>query len=289
MMKLRTLPIVFGAALLSAACSGQSAETPPLSESPTGLSDLQIAVASADFETGAPRVPLILFNGTERVADVQSLQIATFDLAGGTPTATGWSGAAENFSDYEVPYWVVYPEIPAAGYWGLSANVALADGSHVQAQFVIETVAEAPGPQPGDPAPASYNRTLATERDIALLSSAFEPVPALYEQTVADALATGRPTVVAFSTPAFCQTQLCAPVLDSVESVYADFGDRANFIHIEVYKDFETFEFADEMTEWDLNSEPWVFLIDADGAVAARFGGPLSPRELTAALQPLLD
>jgi len=42
------------------------------------------------------------------------------------------------------------------------------------------------------------------------------------------------------------------------------------------------------MAEWGLDTEPWVFVLDADGKVVARFSGPLSPTELLASLEPLL-
>jgi hypothetical protein len=42
------------------------------------------------------------------------------------------------------------------------------------------------------------------------------------------------------------------------------------------------------MDQWGLTSEPWTFVLDDEGKVAYRFGGPVSPRELTAALEPLV-
>ena len=73
-----------------------------------------------------------------------------------------------------------------------------------------------------------------------------------------------------------------------MKAVYAGLGDKANFIHIEVYQSFDPFVYVEEMDEWHLQSEPWTFVLDRGGVVAARFGGPVSPRELEAALQPLV-
>ena len=158
----------------------------------------------------------------------------------------------------------------------------------VEAPFVVEVREESAAPAIGDPAPASQNRTLKTEPDLQKLSSGNDPNPALYQMTVAEAMASGRPTVVGFITPGLCQTRWCAPVLDSVEAVGADVGEQANFIHVEVYEDFQELTVVDEMAEWGLTTEPWVFVLDEDGRVVARFNGPLSARELKAALTPLL-
>ena len=114
--------------------------------------------------------------------------------------------------------------------------------------------------------------------------------PGLYQLTVAEALASGQPTVVTFATPAFCTSRLCAPVVDSVKAVYADLQDSVNFIHIEVYKDFgPPLVYADEMDEWHLPSEPWTYVLDREGKVVARLGGPVSPAELRSVLEPLVQ
>ncbi len=283
--------------MILVACGGSSeptAETQPTeSESAEqtvsgGPSELQIAVATNDFAVGAPRVPFILFDGPDRVADAQAVQITAFDLSLETQEP-GWTGEATNYSDYEVPYWVVYPEIEKAGNWGLLAEVTLGDGSVVQAPFTVQILEQSASPAIGSPAPASENRTLATEPDITSLTSGSDPVPGLYQMTVAEALASGRPTVVTLATPAFCQTDICAPVVDSVEAVYEDYKDQANFLHLEIYKDFQELIPADEVAEWGIPSEPWTFVIDAAGNIVARFGGPVSPRELTEALTALVE
>ncbi len=41
--------------------------------------------------------------------------------------------------------------------------------------------------------------------------------------------------------------------------------------------------------KWSLRSEPWVFLVDGAGNVAARFEAVVTINELTEALTPLLD
>ena len=272
--------------LLLTACAA-SAPPAPAGTAVPFASAIQVAVASNDFSVGTPRVPFVLFSGTQRVADAQRVKLTAFDLTPQTP-APGWTGEAINYGDYEVPYWVAYPELPHAGNWGLAAEVTLGDGTVAQSQFAIRVDDQATSPAIGARPPASQSRTLKTEPDIHKLTSDADPDPGLYQMTVAEAMASGRPSVITFATPAYCASRLCAPVLSSVKSVYTELGDRANFIHVEVYKSFDSLVYADEMGEWGLSSEPWTFVLDGEGKVAAKFGGPLSPRELEAALIPLL-
>jgi hypothetical protein len=137
-------------------------------------------------------------------------------------------------------------------------------------------------------APLSENRTLATEPDINKLNSGNDPDPALYQLTVAEAVANGKPTVVGFITPGLCETRWCAPVLNSVATVRDQVGDAANFIHIEVYEDFQALTYVPEMAEWGLQTEPYIFILDKRGQVTASLPGPVSPRELMQALAEVL-
>lgn len=250
-------------------------------------STYQIVVPANDFAVGTPRLPLILFDGPDRGAIVDAIELTAYDTSVDPPLAT-WSGSATGYNDYEVPYWIAYPELPKAGIWGFEALITAADGSQSTNRFSIEVAENAFAPNVGEGVPASQNRTLATVEDINLLTSGEDPVPALYQMTVAEALTSDRPTVVSFSTPAYCQTAICAPVIRSVEAVQATQGERVNFIHLEIYKDFEEFVVADEVTEWNLQSEPWTFVLDREGLVVERMAGPVSEAELTAVLTPLL-
>ncbi len=276
------------ATLVLVSCSSANQPAPPLE---AGASALQVIMVSADFAVGEPRISFAIFDGEAAAADVTGVRISAVELGedlSATDQLPAWSGEATGYADYEVPYWVFYPQIENPGYWGMIAEITRADGSTTRSDFVVEVQPASQSPAVGAVAPASANRTLATEPDISLLSSANDPDPAFYQFTVADAIATGRPTVVGFLTPAFCQTKWCAPVLDSLEVARDETADAVNFIHIEVYDDFQKLTLTKEMAEWGLQTEPWVFVLDGDGQVVARFSGPLSPEELLAALRPLL-
>ena len=271
--------------VLLVACDQAEPPTAPVAEA--SLSPLQVILTSADFAVGEPRISFAVFDGAEAASDVTAIRINALELGedlSAADQAPAWTGEAVGYTDYEIPYWVFYPQLPTAGYWGMVAEITRADGTTTRSDFVVEVMLENKGPAIGEVPPASENRTLTTVPDIALLTSAADPDPAFYQMTVAEALTTGRPTVVGFLTPAFCQTQWCAPVLDSLAAVRDETGEAANFIHVEVYDDFQKLTPVKEMAEWGLETEPWVFVLDSDGRVTARFSGPLSPRELTAAL-----
>ena len=281
MIKMRLLFIV--GLLILGACGGQEEAT----DVQDFVSPIQIVRMSVDTAVGTQRIVFGLFDGPDPVSNAQSVSL-TIVPVGEETAAPVWQGPAENYSDYEVPYWVATPSLPSPGYWGVTAEVLLADGRTITSQFTIEAKAESSAVAVGEMAPLSQNRTLTTEPDINKLSSGLDPNPAFYQLTVAEAVSNDKPTVVGFITPGLCESQWCAPVLNSVAAVRDAVGDKANFIHIEVYEDFQALTYVPEMAEWGLETEPYIFVLDNEGRVTASLAGPVSPRELTQALEPVL-
>ena len=61
------------------------------------------------------------------------------------------------------------------------------------------------------------------------------------------------------------------------------------FIHVEVFEDNDPAKgFNRWMREWNLPTEPWTFLVGADGKIAARFEGTASVLELEEAVREVL-
>jgi hypothetical protein len=112
------------------------------------------------------------------------------------------------------------------------------------------------------------------------------PPDSMHEVDLATALDRGRPVVLLFSSPALCESRVCGPVTDVAEQVKSEFEDEADFIHLEFYEDNDLTKGArSQAIAWGLESEPWVFTIDADGVVAARIEGAFSADELRDAVR----
>lgn len=145
-----------------------------------------------------------------------------------------------------------------------------------------------PAPDVGDPAPASDTPTIAsTGGDLAALTTRTPPDESLLQYSVADSLKAKAPFVVSFATPKFCASRTCGPVVDVVEEVQHRL-DRENvrFIHVEVYEDNDPAKgFNRWVKEWNLPTEPWTFLVGADGMIVDRFEGTVSVEELETAVR----
>lgn len=169
--------------------------------------------------------------------------------------------------------YVAYPEFPSAGRYGFRF-LANRDGDPVMTvRADFDVAAEATTPSIGEPAIPSDTPTADdVGGDLAQISTDASPDPTLYEVSVAEAIEAGEPFVVAFATPALCTSRVCGPTLETVRAVKADYP-TLRFIHVEPYdlanrSEIKTMPWVDE---WGLPSEPWVFVVDGDGNVAAKF------------------
>ena len=189
---------------------------------------------------------------------------------------------------------------PDAGRWGTEFVATLPGGAVKTVRADYDVAESGSTPAIGEEVPPVDTPTLAdVGGDVAQISSDPEPEERLYETSISDALEAGEPFVVVFSTPAFCETRLCGPTLDTVKSVASDFPD-VTFINVEPYKmaleggrlqpelDAQgQLQPAEATTSWGLLSEPYTFVVAGDGTVSAKFEGVLAADELRSAVDGL--
>jgi hypothetical protein len=74
--------------------------------------------------------------------------------------------------------------------------------------------------------------------------------------------------------------------VDVVEEVSRRFeGENVRFIHVEVFEGNDPANGYNRwMQEWKLPTEPWTFVVGADGKIASRFEGTVSVNELEQAV-----
>lgn len=181
-----------------------------------------------------------------------------------------------------------------AGPWGVEIFVRR-DGKQLEpVPFRFDVFPKTLEPRKGDPAPATVQPVLSDVDDISEIDSSFPPRPHMHDITVADALALDKPILLAFATPAFCESRTCAPVMDTVmDPLYARIKDLVTFIHIEPYN-LELLRsgagrVAVEATAaWQIRTEPWIFVIDRAGRIAAKFEGIVALDEVEDELLPVL-
>lgn len=112
-----------------------------------------------------------------------------------------------------------------------------------------------------------------------------EPHDDMHQVSLKDALKEKKPIVLLFSTPKLCASRVCAPVTDIAEWVHHEDGDGVIFIHNEIYNDNDINKgYRPQVKAFGLTSEPFAFIIGADGRVSSQLQGPFDEAELQAAI-----
>lgn len=268
-------------------------------------------LVNSQVGVGSTRLTFGLFDKSQKlVTDAKDTKVRLFTLDGNSgtlvteatlrPSVLPQENSTHQHADgtqhlHDSPEVTVYAavvELTRPEWWG--AEFSYAVGGKTQRQrlrFFVSPQTSEPGV--GAPVPASVQKTLRDGMPITDLDTSEQPRPALHQMTIAEAVKSGKVSVIAFATPAFCQTRFCGPVVDSVVAPAAErYGDRVNVLHVEPFDvpaaRSGTLNIEPVMLEWGLQTEPWVFVIGKDGRVAAKFEGILSLEELTAAIDKAL-
>jgi hypothetical protein len=126
------------------------------------------------------------------------------------------------------------------------------------------------------------------------IDSSTPPRAELHQMRVAEAIEQKRPFVVVIASPSFCTSRLCGPVTDEVAALYPKYHDRVEFIHIEPYdlallRSENKFRPVGATLEWKLPTEPWTFVVNGQGRLAAKFEGLATRDEIEKAIQRMLS
>lgn len=176
------------------------------------------------------------------------------------------------------------------GLWRADMKVQPTNGRDYIASTFFEVKDQTKVPRVGELIPPSVNPISTDVSKLAEISTADPPVPGMYTHTIATCLARAEPMVIAFSTPAFCRSRMCGPVTAIVSALYDRWQTHVRFIHIEPF-DLATARHDGRLTftsvarEWHLETEPWIFVIDNNRRVSARFEGIVSAEEFEPAIK----
>jgi thiol-disulfide isomerase/thioredoxin len=133
----------------------------------------------------------------------------------------------------------------------------------------------------GQPAPRVHTKTLAdVGGDISRITTYRQPDERMYEYSVDQALASGKPVLLEFATPAHCTP--CDRQLQMIKSLVQKYQTRMIFIHMDQYDDPEAYK------AYGVPGDPWTFVIDARGIVRFQQAGSMLYGELESAIQSVL-
>ncbi|MDP9296457.1 MAG: hypothetical protein M3O88_07190 [Actinomycetota bacterium] len=307
-------------ALLAGACTSKKTDSVP---TPNPAGQMQAIFANYEAITGAPnRIEVGLVR-----ADNSSLSYGTvqfhFSFIGteANPTAPqpgpsatakfllvpGMQASGQSQPSFTQPtvargvYEAEGVKFDRAGFWAVDVSARLADGTSQTATTKFAVTDTPAYPAPGQKAPRTQNLTLSSKNvpASAIDSRALTggkgaiPDPELHTTTIADAIAAHHPVFVLFSTPVYCMSKFCGPVTDAVDQLAKHYADRADFVHVEIYKSYTAKKkvINQAAADWvyrngDL-TEPWLFYVGSDGVIEDRWQNLVDLQEVAQVLQKL--
>lgn len=272
-----------------------------LTESGAKPTDLVVAPAAAAFDLGENRFPFGVFTvGNEQVDDADVAVYFAKDksspVQGPLPAqvgsletkpayrAKGTEGPGEATTVYVVPK----VDFNRTGPW--LAIAMLKGPAGLEASRVPSiTVGQFPAvPDVGQKAPVIHTPTADdVGGDLAKIDTRIPP-DQMHGVDFAD-VAGRKPVVLVFATPALCESRVCGPVVDVAQQVADEYQGEVDFIHMEVYNDNDRAKgVRSQLRAFGLETEPWTFLIDADGVIRDRIEGAYGVSELEKAMQTIL-
>jgi hypothetical protein len=162
-------------------------------------------------------------------------------------------------------------QFPAPGTYDVYAEY---DGHRLDSGIQVYEASKIGPPIVGEQLPPVDSPTTARTLDVDPLCSATTPCP-YHEVDLQDVVGKGKPIVLLVASPAYCDTDVCGPMLDLLVEQAAGRPDLV-VLHNEVYKDPKSVsdlndaELAPVPDAYDLRFQPVLFVTDAAGRLVAR-------------------
>jgi hypothetical protein len=181
-------------------------------------------------------------------------------------------------------------DFPSDGEWRIAAVIK--EGDQLSATLLPSVLVGSVKrvPRVGEKAPLIHTPT---PDDVGGdLSKLTTRIPPDTQNQVDYADAYGKePIILLFATPQFCQSRVCGPVVDVAEQVKQVYGDKAAFIHMEIWEDNDpsTERVRPQVRAFHLPTEPWLFAITKDGTIGEVLQGAFGVDALTEAVEEVAE
>ena len=278
--------------MLVASCHGN-----PESNVAINSNELVVFATASDIGLGISRIPLNIrkLDGTPLVDKASEIEVSY------SPEESNENRIVKDLKWREWPIhggiYTATMEFSEVGFWSIKVQIKSDEFQKTaETGILVKSATESPGI--GEAAPVTKTKIGLKETDLRLITTAPEPDPDLYSISFDEAIKTGRPTVISFSTPAYCQSGACGPQTQVLSGLEDKYKGRVNFIHVEIFDNpAEMLASGDAslgiespvIHSWDFHTEPWTFTINGSGIVVGRFEGFVTAEEIEEYLLPTLN
>ncbi len=256
----------------------------------------------------------VILDSTQHWVGTNDVLLSVYDVESGSSLADGGTAlalrfvapdgrafrtvpAVEKFATYGRRLYRARVPLDQLGQWRVEVSAPL-DGRTVAGSGRLEVSDDVGTPALGALVPGGDTPTMRDAHSLMHhISSDPEPLTAFYTWTLDDALAQGQPTVFVLDSYAFRPNAACGGALGILHEVFIDYPGltvvHAEPWHMAMGRDGHMLELdppegpavlTDYAEAWGIEEPPWVFVIDRDGRLQAKFTGVIGSDELRAAI-----
>ena len=273
---------VAAVALLSGVLAGCGASetTEP---APSSAVSLQVQPTNTVLLTGVDRLGVALLDGQGRpVSGAHAVMRVT---GAGVDENRPLANIGPEYGS--IPVYTGTAAFPQVGVYDLAVAVDLGGGRSGSGKVAVRVTNSGPELPVGAHVPAvpPIRQPILGDPGVTIdrIDSGVPPDP-WHTATVADGLAQHRPMVLYFGAPGFCTSRTCGPTVQVLRQLAQRYGDRLLLEHIETRIPPGLTGPANPAFEaFGLQTDPWIYFVNAAGVVADRFEGPVTLDELSSA------
>jgi hypothetical protein len=296
----RVARVALAAALSSSTVVGglptPAASVTEVTPSPAaGSASLDVVLDSTQHWPGTNDVLLSIYDRSGRsLAGAAAPMEVTFTAPDGDVIAL--EAALERFATYGRALYRVRVPFSQLGHWQVSVD-AMIEGHALRGVSVLEVSPDDGTPALGSHVPGGATPTMRDAHSLMHhISSDPEPLTAFYTWSLDEALAQHQPIVFVLDSYAFRPNAACGGALGILHEVFIDYPGLV-VIHAEPWHMAPGPDgmlgldptggpavLTDIARMWGVSEPPWVFVIDRDGRLQAKFRGVVGSDELRAAI-----
>ena len=183
-------------------------------------------------------------------------------------------------AEIAIPYYPFRTTIEKPGNYMLVVDGGPQDG----AAFSVLEREQVLVPKIGDTLPSFDTPTFDNAQGVDPICTQSPEPCAFHKLTIAEAMQLKKPMAYLIGTPAHCSTGTCAPALGQLTNVARTVGDRATFVHAEVYSDKAATVVAPAVKAFAMTFEPTLFIVDANSKIIDRLDAVFDAQEISEAL-----
>lgn len=265
-----------GALVVLAGCGGGTANP-----SSTGSDQVMVEPQNSSLTVGVNRVSVALLDANRNPLAMSDVSLQLRNAAGRTLEQRSLTNVAAQYGG--IPVYIGVASFPDVGQYQFIVR-GKHGGAEVSGHAFVTVQLHSQEVMVGAPAPAVKQPVLGDPGvTIGKIDSGVPP-DTWHSETVAQGVREHKPMVLFFGDPAYCPSKTCGPTVGILQQLCAQYCSTMLFEHIETYYPAQApgpnAPVNPAFTGFGLQTDPWVFFVNASGVVSDRYEGPVTLGQL---------